>query len=117
MSWRAHVSRNLRELRICLSAKQSCLGVQNFVKNNYFELKMLNPKFPFLVREGADIDPYFIAEYDWGKSETVDLTDLSEEEVVEKLKALVEKGKTLPRAPVEPIPFPIVDASLWMKSL
>lgn len=57
---------------------------------------------------------------DFGKSETVELSDLSEPQIVNVLMDLVKKGSTLslPRDPsCAPIPDPIVDASDYNRSL
>lgn len=36
---------------------------REFFKNNYSELKTLNPNFPILLREGTGAEPYLLATY------------------------------------------------------
>lgn len=36
---------------------------REFFKNNYSELKTLNPNFPILLREGTGAQPYLLATY------------------------------------------------------
>ncbi|CAM9535714.1 unnamed protein product, partial [Discosporangium mesarthrocarpum] len=86
MAWRAAISRNLRELRFCCcNASESGVGVRNFYRNNYAEMKKLNPSFPLLLREGSGIEPYLLATYDFGVEQRVSLTGLSEEEISTKV--------------------------------
>eukprot|EP01132_Coremiostelium_polycephalum_P010817 gene10817-13253_t len=100
MSWRALLSHNLQEIRIHFcQINKSSEGLRNFVVNNYVDLKRLNPKLPLLIREGHGIEPVIYARYDWGVEERKVLSDLSEQEVEEKLKELVLKGNTMDRSP------------------
>ncbi|CAM9153392.1 unnamed protein product [Choristocarpus tenellus] len=114
MSWRAAISRNVRELRFCCcNAGENGKGVRNFYRNNYAELKTLNPSFPLLLREGNGIDPYMLATYDFGLEQRTSLVGLSEDEIAAKVEAAVMKGSSMPRSPVQPsfrsIPPDVVD--------
>ncbi|EGC39704.1 hypothetical protein DICPUDRAFT_52529 [Dictyostelium purpureum] len=111
MSWRALLSHNLREIRItfCQSNKSS-EGLRNFVVNNYTDLKRLNPKLPLLIREGHGIEPTIYARYDWGEEEKTVVTNLSEQEVEEKLKEICLLGDNQQREPKRFDEFDIVSA-------
>ncbi|EGG22550.1 putative NADH dehydrogenase [Cavenderia fasciculata] len=100
MSWRALLSHNLQEIRIhfCQQA-QSSEGLRNFITKNYTDLKRLNPKLPLMVREAHGIEPVIYARYDWGQEEKKVVTNLSEQEVEEKLKELCLMGTKLDRSP------------------
>jgi hypothetical protein len=50
------------------------------------ELKMLNPNFPFFIREGDSIDPVMIVDFDWGRQKVVDLSGMTEKQVDDSLK-------------------------------
>lgn len=51
MSWRASLSKNMDALRFLFnpSSKES-IGLLKYLKNNFNELKILNPKLPLLIR-------------------------------------------------------------------
>eukprot|EP01133_Synstelium_polycarpum_P007210 gene7210-8374_t len=100
MSWRALLSHNLQEIRIhfCQS-NQSSEGLRNFITKNYTDLKRLNPKLPLMVREGHGVEPTIYARYDWGQEEKKIVTNMSEQEVEEKLKELCLIGNKLDRSP------------------
>ncbi|KAF2068770.1 hypothetical protein CYY_009905 [Polysphondylium violaceum] len=100
MSWRALLSHNLQEIRIHFcTTTQSSEGLRNFVVKNYTDLKRLNPKLPLLIREAHGIEPVIYARYDWGKEEKKIVTNLSEQEVEEKLKELCLLGNKMDRSP------------------
>lgn len=73
MSWKALFTRNMNELRFLLAqTSQGSKGARyqlytylcrDFIKQNYGEIKMLNPTFPFLVRECEGIKARVIARY------------------------------------------------------
>merc|ERR1711920_94194 len=112
MSWRAQISRNLREIRIvCAQQAENSKGVRQFFDKNYHELKMLNPSTPMFYREMSEISPFLYARYDWGKEKKVDVSDMTDKEVTEQLKQLVELGKTMPKSAESDVILdaPIVD--------
>jgi len=87
---------------------------RSYIKKNYDELKMLNPKTPFLVRDGwPGKDPYVVATYDWGNEVSKTMGGLDEKGIDALLKGLVEEGKSLPKfthPPLNGTPDAIVDA-------
>ncbi|KAM9951877.1 hypothetical protein ACTFIW_011582 [Dictyostelium discoideum] len=100
MSWRALLSHNLQEIRITFcQSNQSSEGLRNFVVKNYSDLKRLNPKLPLLIREGHGVEPVIYARYDWGKEEKKVVTNLTEQEVEEKLKELCLMGSKFDKSP------------------
>ncbi|KYQ90185.1 hypothetical protein DLAC_11745 [Tieghemostelium lacteum] len=112
MSWRALLSHNLQEIRIhfCQSA-QSSEGLRNFVVKNYSDIKKLNPKLPFLIREAHGIEPVIYARYDWGKEEKKVVTNLTEQEVEEKLKELCLLGNKMDKSPESELDEPDIVTS------
>lgn len=109
MAWRASLSRNLREIRFCCcNVSTTGTPVREFFKNNYAELKTLNPAFPILLREGTGADPYFLATYDYGVEQHVLLSGLSQDEIAKEVEKAATFGATLPRSPTQP-PFRSVD--------
>ena len=65
--------------------------------SSYQELKKANPKFPILVREGADAEARLLARYDFGVEEAVSVEGLDKAAISKKLEELVKKGETMPR--------------------
>ncbi|KAG5185896.1 hypothetical protein JKP88DRAFT_40132 [Tribonema minus] len=88
MSWRAGIGRQLREVMVCLAVQGdgASAGVRNWCLRRTAEIKMLNPNFPFFLREGDSIDPFMVVEFDWGKQQVVDLSNLTEKQVDDALK-------------------------------
>lgn len=104
MSWRCSLSKTLHEIGFYFSG--SCKhseGVRKFLLNNYWDFKKLNPMFPFLIKQGSNIDePYLIAGYHYGREEFIDLKDKTEEEIIQILKETVEKAvKITPNLPCD----------------
>ncbi|GAM24135.1 hypothetical protein SAMD00019534_073100 [Acytostelium subglobosum LB1] len=100
MSWRALLSHNLQEVRICFcQTNQSSDGLRNFITKNYADLKRLNPRLPLMIRETHGIEPVIYARYDWGQEENRVVTNMSEQQVEEKLKELCLIGNKLDRSP------------------
>ncbi|MQL71017.1 hypothetical protein Taro_003337 [Colocasia esculenta] len=64
MAWRSQISRNVKELRFlyCQTSPASA-STREFVQRNYKELKTLNPRFPFLIRECSGVEPQIWARY------------------------------------------------------
>lgn len=65
MAWRARLSINIRKFQFQYNMEDpSSQGLQNFLKNNYNDLKQLNPNLPFLVRPVEEkTPPVIIADY------------------------------------------------------
>lgn len=89
---------------------QSSYSSRNFLNKNYWDLKKLNPMFPFLIRESKDTDPYlivgfgiphFFSSLDVGREEVVDLKGKSEDEIETLLKQVVLKGATVERSQIQ----------------
>ncbi|KAG2316417.1 hypothetical protein Bca4012_067300 [Brassica carinata] len=93
MAWRGSISKSLKEIRILLchsSPPSAC--TRTFVEKNYKELKSLNPKFPFLIRECSGIQPQMWARYDMGVERCVNLDGMSETQILKSLEDLVTAG-------------------------
>ncbi|OQR81524.1 serine protease family S28, partial [Thraustotheca clavata] len=115
MSWRAQISRNVQELRfVACATSDSSNGLRKFFRQNYNELKLLNPRTPFVYREAEDLEPFVYARYDWGHEKQIFLKHKSSDEIVRVLKELVDYGETLPRSPESDIllPQPIIDGRI-----
>ncbi|MDP2435023.1 MAG: hypothetical protein Q8P67_04720, partial [archaeon] len=72
-----------------------------FLTNNYYELKSLNPRLPFLIRDaGAEEDypPMIHARFDYGHEQTVNVAGYSEEQVENVLRKFVEVSDMMPRS-------------------
>ncbi|XP_013619128.1 PREDICTED: NADH dehydrogenase [ubiquinone] 1 alpha subcomplex subunit 2-like isoform X1 [Brassica oleracea var. oleracea] len=65
---------------------------RTFVEKNYRDLKSLNPKFPFLIRECTGIQPQLWARYDMGAERCVNLDGMSESQILKSLEDLVKAG-------------------------
>lgn len=115
MSWRAQISHRLHELKILLAGdttEKVNEHLRSFLINNYSDLKILNPKFPFLVRHYRGEDPMIIGCYGFGHEEVKRLTGLNETEIDMALHDLVKLGETYPKAwPIaEELPPVVVNA-------
>ncbi|CAA7045125.1 unnamed protein product [Microthlaspi erraticum] len=93
MAWRGNISKSLKELRILLcQSSQSSSSARTFVETNYKDLKSLNPKFPFLIRECSGIQPQMWARYDMGVERCVNLNGMNESQILKALEDLVKAG-------------------------
>ncbi|KAJ0973481.1 hypothetical protein J5N97_021440 [Dioscorea zingiberensis] len=96
MSWRSHLSRNLKELRFLFCQTSSASShTREFVQKNYTDLKTLNPKLPILIRECSGVEPQLWARYDMGVERCVRLDGLTETQINEKLEELAKAGAAL----------------------
>ncbi|TNV72828.1 hypothetical protein FGO68_gene6568 [Halteria grandinella] len=94
MSWRTDISKNVRELRfIFCQTSQHSKGVRGFVQNNYLDIKEKNPETPFIVRECLNAQPTVMARYDFGVEKRVYVNNLSESEINQVVKELVEQAR------------------------
>ncbi|RHY22034.1 hypothetical protein DYB25_013346 [Aphanomyces astaci] len=115
MSWRAQISRNIQEIRIvACSTSESSNGLRKFFRRNYEELKMLNPKTPFVYREAEDVEPFVYARFDWGVEQQVYVKNKSADDVLRVLKELNQFGESSARSPESDILLaqPIVDGRI-----
>ncbi|KAG9402351.1 ndufa2, NADH:ubiquinone oxidoreductase 10.5kD subunit [Aphanomyces cochlioides] len=115
MSWRAQISRNIQEIRIvACTTSDSSTGLRKFFRRNYAELKMLNPRTPFVYREAEGVEPFVYARYDWGVEQQVYVKHKSADDIVRMLKELTQFGETTPRSPESDILLaePIVDGRI-----
>lgn len=115
MSWRAQISHRLHKLKIFLAGdttEKVNEHLRSFLINNYSDLKILNPKFPFLVRHHDGDDPMIIGCYGFGRREVKRLNGLNETEIAMVLRDLVKLGEVRPKAwPVaEELPPVVVSA-------
>ncbi|GAB9475441.1 Nadh dehydrogenase [Globisporangium polare] len=113
MSWRAQISRSIQELRfVACETSQSSQGLRTFFRKNYEELKMLNPRTPFVYREAEEMEPFVYARFDWGVEKQVFVQNKSDKEILDIVKGLVEHGFTLPKSPESDIVVatPIIEA-------
>eukprot|EP01027_Heterolobosea_sp_BB2_P001941 GEZU01002904.1.p1 GENE.GEZU01002904.1~~GEZU01002904.1.p1 ORF type:complete len:134 (+),score=21.86 GEZU01002904.1:37-402(+) len=98
MSWRQKFTKNLKEISFYFCTKSNgSAGIRKYIIDNYWDLKRLNPMFPFLVRESENIQPVVEALYEGGAKETIDVTDMTPEQIEQSIKKLVEKGETMTR--------------------
>jgi len=100
MSWRARLSTNLQEMRFHFCpVSAGSTGLRAFLEDNFYVVRKLNPRFPFLVREGDGAKAQVIARYDWNEQRNVDLDCLTVKEIELKIQSLVELGETMDRSP------------------
>ncbi|KAM6565216.1 hypothetical protein CsatB_025214 [Cannabis sativa] len=99
MAWRGQLSKNLKELRVlfCQSSPASS-ATRAFVEKNYQDLKALNPKLPFLIRECRGVEPQLWARYDMGVERGVRLEGLSEPQILKALEDLAKAGAAATKA-------------------
>lgn len=64
------------------------LSIWKFVETFYVPLKQKNPQSPILVRECSGVLPKLYARYGFGVEKSATLTDLSKEQVFEKMRQL-----------------------------
>ncbi|XP_067124070.1 NADH dehydrogenase [ubiquinone] 1 alpha subcomplex subunit 2 [Centruroides vittatus] len=82
----------LKELRIHLCQKSNeSQGVRNFIEKYYVPLKQNNPQFPILIRECSGVQPKVYARYDFGKEDSVPLSNMKDEEVLKTIQNLASK--------------------------
>eukprot|EP01013_Petalomonas_cantuscygni_P002493 TRINITY_DN12572_c0_g1_i1.p2 TRINITY_DN12572_c0_g1~~TRINITY_DN12572_c0_g1_i1.p2 ORF type:complete len:119 (-),score=16.28 TRINITY_DN12572_c0_g1_i1:269-625(-) len=106
MTWRQGFTRHLRQLRIVYDpVSPQSLGLKTFIETNYIDLKTLNPKFTFLIRDNPGSPATITAYYDLDASEQVSVDDLSPNEVEKALKGLVKLGMRQPKSPHFERPF------------
>jgi len=97
------MSTNMQEVRLTLCHRSSSSqGARDFLVKNYQQIKRLNPKLPFLVRHGTDIEPQLVAVYDYGGEANRDISYMNEAEVKEKMRELVEIGEVALKANLYP---------------
>eukprot|EP00794_Sanderia_malayensis_P006971 gene6971-7756_t len=83
------LSKAVRELRIHLCQKSSSSnGVREFIEKHYIGVKKVNPDLPILIRECSGIQPKLFARFDYGKEQSINLTDKSSNEVLESIAKL-----------------------------
>lgn len=88
------LSKAVRELRIHLCQKSpSSQGVRDFIHNHYVEMKTANPNLPILIRECSGIQPKLFARFDYGKENSVYLTNKTSKEVLEAVDQISKTGK------------------------
>ncbi|KAJ0407844.1 hypothetical protein P43SY_008305 [Pythium insidiosum] len=114
MSWRAQISRAVQELRfVACDTSQHSQGLRTFFRRNYAELKMLNPRTPFVYREAEAMQPFIYARFDWGKEQKIFVDNKTDDEILEVLKGIVEYGHSLPKSPESDlyVAAPIIEAA------
>ncbi|CAL1528037.1 unnamed protein product [Lymnaea stagnalis] len=88
------IGTHLKELRFHLCLKSaSSKGVREYLESSYVNLKLQNPKFPFLVREANDIQPKVYARYELGKESSLPLTNMSKDQVARAVESLLTKSQ------------------------
>jgi len=93
------LSTNVQELRFLFCTKASTSqATRTFIRENFNDLRELNPHFPILIRERDGVEPILIARYDWGKQFEHSLSNLSLAQIENKLKEVVEMGEKLPKS-------------------
>ncbi|KAJ1926286.1 hypothetical protein IWQ60_003942 [Tieghemiomyces parasiticus] len=91
MSWRAPITKNLKELRIhlCQTSPRS-QGVRDFLIKNYADLKKANPGLPVLIREAENVESRIYARYNRAVEDKVVVDNLNESQVGQKLDQLIK---------------------------
>ena len=79
------------------------------MQNNYIDIKEKNPETPFIVRECLNAQPTVMARYDFGVEKRVYVNNLSENEINDIVKELVEQAKDVNAA--------IPNRGLWLRRL
>lgn len=120
--WRAVMSKRMHEIQFNFCPKSpSSAGLRNWIHKNYTDLKKLNPRLPFLVRDFEGIEPFITAQYgkciasltpttDF-KSLRIQVSNLSEEEVEQKIIEFVQLSD--PETHPEDHPY----KATWFKNL
>ncbi|NWQ64976.1 NDUA2 dehydrogenase, partial [Neopipo cinnamomea] len=81
----------LRELRVHLCQRSAgSRGVREFIEQHYVTLKKANPDFPILIRECSGVQPKLWARYEFGKEKSVQLNNLTVDEVAKALESVVK---------------------------
>ncbi|KAF5298494.1 hypothetical protein FQR65_LT01273 [Abscondita terminalis] len=82
---------HLKEIRIHLCPKgETSKGIRDFIQKNYVSIKECNPNSPILIRECSGVQPRLWARYEYGKENSVSLTDLNESDIAQKFANLVK---------------------------
>ncbi|XP_059179250.1 NADH dehydrogenase [ubiquinone] 1 alpha subcomplex subunit 2-like [Physella acuta] len=88
----AKIGSHLKELRFHLCLKSaSSKGVREYIESSYVNLKVQNPKFPFLVREADNIQPKIYARYALGKESSLPLTNMTKDQVARAVESLISR--------------------------
>ncbi|CBK22735.2 subunit NDUFA2 [Blastocystis hominis] len=106
MAWRYKLGKCLQEVRFlyCESSAGS-KGVRDFIEKQYYSLKAMNPILPIIVRECDGTRAKVLARYDYNNMRELDLEDMTDKEVENCMKRLVEIGEVMPKCPTA-IPRP-----------
>ncbi|XP_068703345.1 NADH dehydrogenase [ubiquinone] 1 alpha subcomplex subunit 2-like [Montipora capricornis] len=92
-AWRSNLGKYVREIRIHLCQKSlSSQGTRDFLEKYYIGLKKDNPKLPILVRECSGIQPKIYARFDYGKENSVQLSNMTSDGVLQAMEKLVTSG-------------------------
>jgi len=104
MSWIARLSNSMQELKLVYPVKKpSGRSARRFLEAHYPQIKRLNPRLPFLVRSDEDADTVTLtARYDYGICAQRDLTNLTPQQCLEKLRELQELGAVALKADLYP---------------
>lgn len=93
----------MQELKFVYPSKKPISqGTIRFIQKNYQQMKRLNPRLPILVRTYDDSTPQLVARYDYGGIANRDLSNLNEDDIMEKLRELQEIGAVALKADVYP---------------
>ena len=102
MSWRGRLSQSVQELRFTFTnGGEASKGISSFISNNYYELKTLNPRLPFLIRDCGMEDEYppmIHARFDYGREQSVTVAGFTEDQVEKVLQNFVEISENMPRS-------------------
>jgi len=85
----ANLAKHVREIRLHLcQTSSSSAGVREFIEQHYVNIKINNPKFPFLIRECSGVEPKITARYAYGVEKSVGLSQASVDEVLKTTENL-----------------------------
>ncbi|KAI9230789.1 MAG: thioredoxin-like protein [Piptocephalis tieghemiana] len=90
----SNLTKNVRELRLhfCQTSPAS-QGLRDFVSKNYLGMKKANPSLPILIREASGIEAKAYARFEKGVERNSILSNLSEEQVADRLAQLTASSK------------------------
>ncbi|KAJ1981175.1 hypothetical protein H4R33_005299 [Dimargaris cristalligena] len=91
MSWKAPITKNLKELRIhlCQNSPRS-QGVRDFITKNYPALKKSNPGLPVLIREAEGVEARIYARYNFAQESRAIVDNMNETQVSQQLDQLIK---------------------------
>ncbi|KAL0479990.1 hypothetical protein AKO1_007319 [Acrasis kona] len=93
MSWKQAMTRTVRGLTFVYCPYKHP-HIQAYLDDNHLHYKELNPWLPFDLRPKKNIETAQMTAYFWGgRTEKIDITESSDEQIEEKIKQMVVIGE------------------------